>query len=322
MSRGAARTALALGVLLLHAHGEARGQTPAAEPPAPVQVTTRVEPKHVTIGTPFRYSMVVEAAEDVELIVPVLAERIADFTIRDFGEVPRRQEGGRIFVERWYDLVTYEAGDRIVPGPPVQYRVAGSDLERVDAPDALIIVDSLLAREKVEPSEIRDVKAPVAVPRDYTPFLWLAGGVLALAALGAGLYRLLNRSRAVAAPPRPADEIALEALNRLRAERLLEKEEYGEFYVRLSSVVRAYLEARFELRAPEMTTEEFLQAAQRAPQLNPAQRSALGQFLADADLVKFARYRPSVEDAERAFDAARQFVVSTVSRAGGAREAA
>jgi len=107
-------------------------------------------------------------------------------------------------------------------------------------------------------------------------------------------------------------ELALEALAKLHAARLLDAGRHEEFYVRLSAIVRTYLEARFRLRAPEMTTEEFLQAAQRDPQLTPPQRSLLGTFLAEADLVKFARYVPAADDAERAYRAAREFVQSTV----------
>ena len=81
--------------------------------------------------------------------------------------------------------------------------------------------------------------------------------------------------------------------------------------MRLSDIVRSYLEGRFHLRAPEMTTEEFLQAAQRDPQLAPPQRSLLGTFLSEADLVKFARYVPAADDSERAYRAAREFVQST-----------
>ncbi len=42
-------------------------QNAAPTPAGPVVVTTRVEPKTVTIGTPFRYTMRVEATGDVEL---------------------------------------------------------------------------------------------------------------------------------------------------------------------------------------------------------------------------------------------------------------
>ena len=115
-----------------------------------------------------------------------------------------------------------------------------------------------------------------------------------LLALVAVLYRLINRRRRVpAVAPRPVHEVALEALAKLHAARLLEAGRHEEFYVRLSDIVRTYLEARFHLRAPEMTTEEFLQAAQRDPQLTPPQRSLLGTFLSEADLVKFARYVPA-----------------------------
>jgi hypothetical protein len=170
---------------------------------------------------------------------------------------------------------------------------------------------------------LRDVKPPVAVPRDYRPLWWALGALLVLAVVGALAYRLLNRARVLAArPPRPADELALEALARLRIDRLLEKGEQVEFYVRLSSILREYLENRFHLRAPEMTTEEFLQAAQKAPELSQKHRPLLGQFLSEADLVKFARHRPQVGDAERAYDAAREFITSTGTGAGGAREAA
>ncbi len=57
-----------------------------------------------------------------------------------------------------------------------------------------------------------------------------------------------------------------------------------------------------------MTTEEFLQAAQRDPQLAPPQRSLLGTFLAEADLVKFARYVPAPTMPSAPIAPAREFV--------------
>jgi hypothetical protein len=272
-----------------------------------------VEPKAVTIGTPFRYTMRITADEGVELMVPQLAGQIADFQIIDFGSPPPRQEKGRVVLEPWYTLLTYKAGDAIVPGPTVQYRLPGADLESVAAPDALVMVQSLLDRPgATPPADVRDIKPPRAVPHDYRPLLWIAAGVLGVVALGAVFYRFLNaRRRAPVVAPRPAHELALEALAKLHAARLLDAGRHDEFYVRLSDIVRSYLEVRFHLRAPEMTTEEFLQAAQRDPQLTPPQRSLLGNFLSEADLVKFARYVPASDDAERAYRAAREFVAST-----------
>lgn len=318
--------ALALSACLYDASlARAQEATPTASA-APVTITTRVDPKHVTIGTPFRYTMRIEVKGDVEAQVPILAERLGEFLIQDFGDVPpTKTASGSTVIERWYTLVIYVPGDQLIPGAPVHYREPGADLQRVETPETLVIVDALLPKnaDALAKATLRDIKGPVAVPRDYRPLGYAAAGVAALAALGYGLYQLLKRrKRLLQAPPRPAHEVALQALARLRDAHLLEHQQYTEYYVQLSAIVRTYLEQRFNLRAPEMTTEEFLQIAQRDRQLPAEHRGSLTQFLNEADLVKFARLVPTPEDAERAYLAAKQFVESTAVRMEADRAAA
>lgn len=283
---------------------------------SPVTVEARVEPGSTTIGTPIRYILRVTAEPGVEPIVPQLAASIGDFQVVDFGAGTPHQAGGREVIERWYELVTYRTGELTVPGPTVQFRTADGGIDWEAAPDVTVKVESLFAAAgATPPADVREIRAPVAVPRDYRPIFWIGGGLLGGAALGLALYWLLNRRRrALAVPPRPAHLVALEALARLQAAGLLAAARREEFYVRLSAIVREYLEGRFHVRAPEMTTEEFLQVAQRDRQLSPPQRALLGAFLTEADLVKFARYVPADADAERAYRAAREFVESTVPR--------
>jgi hypothetical protein len=86
-----------------------------------------------------------------------------------------------------------------------------------------------------------------------------------------------------------------------------------DFYSTLSDIVRRYLEDRFRLRAPEMTTEEFLLVTSRDGRLAAGHRRLLGDFLTESDLVKFARHVPTLSDGERAFEAARRFVTDTTA---------
>jgi len=319
--------AMAVALAVVAAADLAPAQVPTAAVPEPVVVTTRVEPKSVSIGTPFRYFIRVESSEEAEVVLPLLVDHVGAFLIKDFGAVPERRESGKRVVESWYDLVGYEAGDKLVDGGVVGYRVAGSDLRQVDVPDALVIIESLLPRSDgvITATEIRDIKGPERGPRDKT-LLWLALAVFALlSAVAVGVYWLRARRRSVAAQAarkRPAHELALEALEKLRRAGLLEEERHAEYYVELSAIVRTYLEGRFRLRAPEMTTEEFLQAAQLRPELAAEHRSRLARFLAEADLVKFARHHPSIEEAERAHTAARELVESTAERREVSDEAA
>jgi len=63
-----------------------------------------------------------------------------------------------------------------------------------------------------------------------------------------------------------------------------------------------------------MTTEEFLAATAAGGALGGDHRALLADFLAEADLVKFARHVPAVADAERAFAAAERVVAETADR--------
>jgi hypothetical protein len=291
------------------------GALVADEPAAPVTVHARVEPDHPTIGQRFRYVMEVAAQPGVEVVVTQPADRLGDFEIVDFGVDPAVQRDGRSVVSRWWRLVGWSPGDHTIESPPVRYRVPGDEQHDAAADMQHVTVASVLG-DANESADIRDIAGPEAVPRDLRPW-YVAGGALAaltLLVLGWRWLRRRRRHAERAAPPRPAHEIAAEALRALRARRLPEVGEFKEFYSALSDIVRRYLEDRFRVRAPEMTTEEFLAATARGATLERSHRALLGTFLGESDLVKFARFVPTLGDSERAMVAAERFVDDTAER--------
>jgi len=284
---------------------------PTATANAPVSVRASVDRKEITIGDPLRYTVEVSAAAETEVLIPVLSGQLGDFTITDFGDVPTRKENGHVLVTRWYTITSFSTGDHLVPAAKVRYRVPGEELQEAEGNEVLVGVTSLLAKDKAA-TDIRDIKPPEEVPFDWRPYGIAAAAVLLVGLLGAAFFYLLNRPRRQRIiPPRPAHEVALAALNRLRARHLIEEGKFQDYYVELSAIIRRYLEDRFNLRAPEMTTEEFLSTAASEPRLAALQRRLLGEFLSQADLVKFARHLPSLKDSEGAYDAARRFVEET-----------
>ncbi len=72
--------------------------------------------------------------------------------------------------------------------------------------------------------------------------------------------------------------------------------------------MRRYVEERFSLRAPELTTEEFLLEAGRSPELSPLHRELLSDFLQRCDRVKFARYSPGETESRDALAVASRFL--------------
>ena len=290
--------------------GAAFGPAAADQTEAP-SVSVSVDRTEVTIGDPIRYTISVTAAAGVEVEIPLLGEQLGDFTVLDFGELPPRTENGRVVTGRWFRLTTFETGQHLLPGPTIHYRRQTGQRERIDGNDVSIAVLSLLAEAGQNPT-LRDIKPPEALPFDWRPYGLVAVAGLILAGLGGGLFFYLRRPAPAVAPPvPPASQLALEALRRLHARGLIEKQQFETYYVSLSAIVREYLEDGLNLRAPEMTTEEFLSVAARDHQLSPIQQERLAEFLSQADLVKFARHRPGLEESEAAYQAARRFVEET-----------
>lgn len=160
----------------------------------------------------------------------------------------------------------------------------------------------------VAAADIRDARPPVPIPNLWT---WLLGAVL-LGALAAAAFHAWRRYRRERQRPPPALVIPpyRRALERLRAALDLVHDP-ERFCVAVSAAVRWYLEERFQLRAPERTTEEFLVELQQHEQLSDRQRTLLGDFLTRCDLVKFARYEPAEPELRELHGAATRLVEET-----------
>lgn len=157
-------------------------------------------------------------------------------------------------------------------------------------------------------NDIRGIKAPVHIPAAWR-WLWWALGVLALAVVAALLWRWRRTAPkkttpAVVIPPhrRALDKLraALELMNQPKP-----------FIIAVSDTVRVYLEERFDFRAPERTTEEFLLELQASSWLTERQMESLAEFLQRCDLVKFARYEPRNPELQDIYDAAVRLVEET-----------
>lgn len=306
------RRAAPLLLLLAMAAGAARAQNAA-----PVVVRAKAMPEKPTIGSHIRYEVDVVAPVGTEVVVAQPSERIGDLDIVDFGsEPPAESTDGNVTFRRWWKLVAWSTGAHTIESPPVSYRQPGAELTTAAPVTLTVDVSSVLGDADPAHTDIRDIKPPKPIPVDWRPYYAIAGVLLAIALL-AYVLRVLaaRRRRGVAAPPSPpAHVVALAALDALRARHLPEDGAFKEYYSTLTDIVRSYLEGRYRVRAPEMTTEEFLIASSRDGRLSVAHRRLLGEFLSESDLVKFARHLPSLADSDRAYGAAKRFVDETAER--------
>ncbi len=156
--------------------------------------------------------------------------------------------------------------------------------------------------------DIRDIKPPVQIPTGWAWLAWTLA-ILAVAALAWWAWQRRRRKRSEPSPE-PVVPPHLRAREKLRAALALIGQPEP-FCVLVSGTIRVYLEERFELNAPDRTTEEFLEQLQASPLLALAQKRSLADFLTRCDLVKFARDEPSEPALRDIYDAAIRLVEET-----------
>ncbi|MFC1712866.1 hypothetical protein ACFL6S_04305 [Candidatus Poribacteria bacterium] len=282
----------------------------------PAIVIASADVEEATIGDKIEYTVTIILDSNLtDVQIPQFGENLGGFAIKDFGQSSREFEGKNV-EERWYRLDTYFTGTYTIPAPVVRFTGGDGEESEVEGNEVSVEIVSVI-EDGEEPEDIKDIAGPVDLPMDYTPHILLGVGILVIIGAGLTTYILLRRrEREVEeAPPRPAHEIAYEQLQGIAEAELVQARETDRYYVLLSAVVRQYLENRFGLHAPEMTTEEFLQAAASEPvddsTLLQDHRTLLQDFLTESDLVKFARYGPDEEQMNSAFGSAKRFVDET-----------
>ena len=228
-------------------------------------------------------------------------------------EETTREDGGIDF-RAVINLVSYRPGthriDHLVVG------LLGPDgvvRDRV-VPGFEIRVVGLLANES-DP-ELRGEKAGVTVQYWDHTLAWafgIGGGALLMVLLGflVAYTRPRPAIEIPLPPPRPAHEVALEKLDQIRADQLVEEGRHMEYYIRLSETVREYLGRRYGFDGLDMTTSEIHQRMSRVKLPSSLGPEFLSHLLYECDLVKFAKYAPVGTSQTAALQSAYRLVYET-----------
>ena len=90
---------------------------------------------------------------------------------------------------------------------------------------------------------------------------------------------------------------------------LVEQGDFMGFYNAIQGILRRYIEARFDIHAPERTTEEFLDELRGSHSPIGRHQKLLEKFLTHCDLVRFAKHTPEKQEIQATFDACKQFII-------------
>ncbi len=321
--RRAAYAATLFGVLVLAGCGMMRGKPGSSSETGnaiertaqkgPVSLSVRVSPREPRLSDLVEMDVTVAFQPGVEIKPPAFGQAVGDFLIRDYTERPA--ESGTKNVRRFhYELEPAHAGKHLIRSVSIEFVDRRASAERSGEP-ALVETDPLelnvtseLGGEAPSLANLEPMLPPQPLPQTFGIAWPLVAGLSALVAILIFVFLKRRKPRMIEARRQTPEEIAQAALALLLSENLPARGLVKEFYLRLTGIVRQYVEDTTGIRAPEQTTEEFLRDIHSHAAF-PAERSVrLAEFLEAADLIKYAGQEPHEGQIELAIARAREFV--------------
>lgn len=254
-----------------------------------------------------------DATEQVSL--PVYGEtlmpeiEIVDRTIADTAQL----SDGRMQVNQYLTITSFK--DSLFYIAPQPFVCGGDTLW--SEPLSLNVVQPFEVDTTLAITDIKDIqKAPIWW---WGIIRWILLGLLVIG-LGIGVYYLVRyiRKHKTGAPEeeeqvplRPAEEVALEKLDEIKAEKIWQEGKVKEYHTELTDVIREYISRRYEVSSTEKTSDETLRELKPLMKEQKDLFDRLRKMLSLADLVKFAKWTTTPDENESALLTAYDFVRET-----------
>lgn len=257
------------------------------------QVNSRIDTTRIRIGEQFNYEIEVEEIQDVRL------PKFEADSLNRIGVVASKIDSlkNRLVVK--YTLTSFDSGQYVLPGQEVFIRDRRFLTDPVTIDVGTVPVDTI----KQPMHHIKSIKSEPYLFSDYLNYFW--GLIVALIIIGIILYYVLRDkpTHEEIVERIPPFEMAKQRLQELDSKKLIEQNRIKLYYVELTDIVRSFIEREMKIPALESTTDELIETMadfNASSKLNIPEETLkkLQRLLQEADLVKFAKMKPLLNEIE------------------------
>lgn len=284
-----------------------------------VNSIVEVDTNDILIGDHINLSIFLKAGKEDEISWPNYIDTITEgIDIIDKSDLDTTFESDGNIYSQQMTLTIFDSGYYFIPPIRFYYKRPG-DTNRyfVESDPIPIVVNTL----EVDTSKvIKDIKAPLRAPLTFKEILpWILISLAVIIVIAFVVYYLRRRKQKKPLfqirpkPKLPPHKKALEALEKLKNEKLWQSGLDKEYQSRLTDIVRLYIEESFNVQAVEMTTGEIMQAMKNVS-ISDQSKQKLEEILIMADFVKFAKLKPLPLEHDQSYNNSVAFVKETMPK--------
>ena len=276
----------------------------------------KIDSQKVAVATQFEITLEAVTSESISVQFPKYEQLSNEFEILNQGKVLRIVENKNIKFTKKLTLINFKLDSLTVPPFRISYSKSGDSTKYFTVTDSLKLI--VIPPTLDSAATYRDIKPPIEVPLKWKDIAEYSLYVLVAIILCLLVYYLFNRKKKIIIVEEekiilPPEVIALQQLEELEKEKLIEKNEVKLFYSRISDLLKIYFESRFSFLAVEQTTNEILYELKvKIP--DKELYSAIKELLQTSDLVKFAKLIPANYESDTIIPKTRLIINKTTSK--------
>lgn len=259
-----------------------------------INVSAGVDTTDYLVGDYISYSIKVTYDKGIRVTPPTLTDKLKKLELIKTLPVTKGSNNGKNFEQFNYILSGYDSAEVIIPKIPITYFIgSNSEPKIINTNEVVVYIHTLPVNTS---AEIKDVKQPLKIELDWKFWLIIILAILASILISYFLYKKYRKPkeavrRKITAPPIPVDVIALKALEELKNKKLWQQGKIKDYHSELTEIIRKYFEDRYNFNSLEKTTAENMEILNRVMD-NQKVIDTTREFLTNADMVKFAKFKP------------------------------
>ncbi len=259
-----------------------------------IDVSAGIDTTDYLVGDYITYSIKVTYDNGIRVTPPTLTDKLKNLELIKTLPVTKGKDNGKNFEQFNYILSGYDSAEVTIPQIPITYFVGSNSEPKVINTNELVVYIHTLPVNTS--AEIKDVKQPLKIELDWKFWLILILAILAAFIIAYFLYKKFRKPkeavrRKFVAPPVPVHLIALKALDELKNKKLWQQGKIKDYHSELTEIIRKYFEDRYNFNSLEKTTAENLEILNKVMD-NQKVIDTTKEFLTNADMVKFAKFKP------------------------------
>lgn len=282
-----------------------------------VSVDAQLDTNQIDIGDQVDFKIRLQIPEDEPFLWPQIGDTLPeDIEVIQRSEIDTTNLGdGYMNIEQILKLTVFDSGYYVIR--PLEF-LYGQDYDSSIETEPYLL--NVFTVEVDTAAAIKPIKGPIAAPLTLAEILpWILSGVVVLLAGAFLIYYLSKRKKQQPLvfkrpkPKLPPYRIALDELEKLKLQKLWQRDQIKAYHSGISDILRIYIEGMYNFSAMEMTTWEIIRSFAGA-KIEHTNLEKLREILELADLVKFAKLKPLPEENENSLEAAVMFVKRTMPK--------